>query len=192
MAEELKILIVSRTIKFFNSIKPLITRQVAGEAFFAASVTDAQRILMTQKISAIIINTPLSDSFGLEFAIKCATEKNYTVLILSSKEFIEQVSAKTRSTGILTLQKPLSPEVLSQSLTLLKSTMGKMEKLRSTDLNRSAAVTELKILNRAKLLLIEGFGMTEEQAHKYIEKRAMESRKTKLAIAESIIKSYGT
>ena len=41
-----------------------------------------------------------------------------------------------------------------------------------------------------KLILMQHFGMTEKEAHKYIEQRAMESRSSRRAIAENIIKSY--
>ena len=63
-----------------------------------------------------------------------------------------------------------------------------LDKTKEKELSRAEA---LKILSRAKLILISSFGMSEEQAHKYIERRAMEMRKTKNEIALSIINSYG-
>lgn len=49
---------------------------------------------------------------------------------------------------------------------------------------------DLKIVNRAKGVLITRLGMTEPEAHRYIEKRAMDMRATKRAVAESILKTY--
>ncbi|MBR3768052.1 MAG: ANTAR domain-containing protein [Clostridia bacterium] len=190
METDFNILVVSRLVKFYNSIIPLIEKCEGGKTFFAASISDARRILMTQNISAIILNTPLTDGFGLDFAIKCASENNYAVLMLTSQEFFEQVSEKATPVGILTLQKPTSAEIISQTLLLLKSTVLKISSLKDKEADESDKVKELNILNHAKMLLIGALGMSEEQAHKYIGRRAMETGKTKLYIAKSIIKSY--
>ena len=46
---------------------------------------------------------------------------------------------------------------------------------------------EIRIINRAKCLLIETRGMTEAEAHHYIEKEAMNSRRTREQVAEKIL-----
>ena len=46
------------------------------------------------------------------------------------------------------------------------------------------------IVNRAKYALIQYLGMTEEQAHKYIEQQAMNQRISKRTAAENILKTY--
>ena len=51
-------------------------------------------------------------------------------------------------------------------------------------------MNEVRIINRAKCCLIEYLKMTEPQAHRYIEKQAMDLRQTKREIAESILKTY--
>ncbi len=45
-------------------------------------------------------------------------------------------------------------------------------------------------MNRAKWLLIECLSMAEPDAHRYIEKQAMDLRITKREAAENIIKTY--
>lgn len=49
---------------------------------------------------------------------------------------------------------------------------------------------DIKIINRAKQVLITRLSMSEPEAHRYIEKRAMDMRLTKRAVAESILKTY--
>ena len=49
---------------------------------------------------------------------------------------------------------------------------------------------EIRLVNRAKWLLIEQLRMTESEAHRYIEKQAMDRCVTKLSIAENIISMY--
>ena len=49
---------------------------------------------------------------------------------------------------------------------------------------------EIRLVNRAKWLLIEQLRMTESEAHRYIEKQAMDRCVTKRSIAENIISMY--
>ena len=49
---------------------------------------------------------------------------------------------------------------------------------------------EIKIVNRAKIILVENLSMSEEEAHKFIEKSAMNERKSKVFIAKKIISEY--
>ena len=49
---------------------------------------------------------------------------------------------------------------------------------------------EIRLVNRAKWLLISELKMSENDAHKYIEKQAMDRCITRRAMAESIIRTY--
>ena len=51
-------------------------------------------------------------------------------------------------------------------------------------------MVEIRIVNRAKCLLIEQLRMTEEEAHRYIEKQAMDRCVTKRTVAENILSTY--
>ena len=51
-------------------------------------------------------------------------------------------------------------------------------------------ITEIRLVNRAKWLLIERLGMRETDAHRYIEKQAMDQRVSRRKIAESVIQTY--
>lgn len=49
---------------------------------------------------------------------------------------------------------------------------------------------EIRLVNKAKWLLISELSMSEPDAHHYIEKQAMDRCVTKRTIAEEIIKTY--
>ena len=51
-------------------------------------------------------------------------------------------------------------------------------------------IEDIRITQRAKGVLMSYLGMTEEEAHKYIEKQAMDTRMSKRAVAEGILKIY--
>jgi len=48
-----------------------------------------------------------------------------------------------------------------------------------------------KAVGRAKCLLVERRGYTEAQAHRYIEKRAMDQQEKRQDVAAAIIEEYG-
>ena len=49
---------------------------------------------------------------------------------------------------------------------------------------------EIRLINRAKCVLIQYLNMTEQQAHRYIEKQSMDLRQSRVVTAESILKTY--
>ncbi|MBP5753857.1 MAG: ANTAR domain-containing protein, partial [Treponema sp.] len=48
----------------------------------------------------------------------------------------------------------------------------------------------IRIVDRAKLILIQVLKMTESQAQHYIEKQSMDLRQTRLTTAENILRTY--
>jgi len=49
---------------------------------------------------------------------------------------------------------------------------------------------EVRLISRAKCVLIQYLNMNEAQAHKYIERQAMDMRIAKKAVAENILNTY--
>ena len=82
---------------------------------------------------------------------------------------------------MLALPKPTTSQAVSQSLQLL---CGTRERLRRMEQKTAS------IVNRAKLLLMEQLKMTEKEAHRFIEKQAMDRCVTRITIAQSILSTY--
>ena len=53
-----------------------------------------------------------------------------------------------------------------------------------------AKMDELRLVDRAKLILIQQFRMTEKDAHRYIEKNAMDRSLKRGDVARRIIRTY--
>ena len=51
-------------------------------------------------------------------------------------------------------------------------------------------MAEILLINRAKWQLIADTGMTEEQAHRYIEKQAMDRCITRRRVAQELLNEY--
>ena len=65
-----------------------------------------------------------------------------------------------------------------------------MRKSEKKALSIEEKMEEIRIVNRAKWLLISELKMDEQGSHRYIEKQAMDRCASKKVIAEEIIKTY--
>ena len=81
--------------------------------------------------------------------------------------------------------------MFSQAVGLLLASQAKAERYRAENEKLRQKLEELRVVSRAKCLLVEYLHLDEESAHKYMERQAMEERKTRRAVAEEILREYG-
>jgi response regulator NasT len=86
----------------------------------------------------------------------------------------------------MTLESPVNPSLLKQSLGMMATISDRMHELESLQ----AKMEEMRLVNRAKLILVQRFKMSEKDAHRFIEKNAMDRCVKRRTIAESIIRTY--
>ena len=76
------------------------------------------------------------------------------------------------------------------ALNWLSSARERLRRTRKKTLTLEEKMAEIRIVNRAKWLLISELKLEEAQAHRYIEKQAMDRCVSKKVIAEEIIRTY--
>ena len=138
----------------------------------------------------MIINSPLPDDTGTRFAIDIESSKGAVVLLLVRAELHEDTRDRVVEHGVFTLAKPLSRPVFTLALEWMESARERLRKLEKKTLSIEEKMEEIRLVNRAKWLLISRLEMDEPQAHRYIEKQAMDRCVSKKEIAEDIIKTY--
>ncbi len=184
-----RVLLVSSSKNFSLGITDALSHE-SYEVEIIDTIAKAKRLVIDKDFDIIIINSPLVDDFGLNFAIDEAIRNISGILMFVKPELESEVYYKTYEYGILTLTKPTSSGVLLQSLRLLGTTIIKRESLYTKPTDIKSKLEEIKIINNAKLLLIEHKHISEDEAHRYLEKRAMNLRVTKLKVAREIIDEY--
>ena len=190
--EELSILAVSASDKIFDILSDLLKDRFHSDIHRASSINEAERLILLQSYDILIINAPLKDESGIDFAANTAAENSFGVLLLINNDYYEQVLDKVMEYGVLTVSKPLSRQALYESVNLLVATNYRLKKVAKKNEKLTAKMTELRIVNRAKWILIENLGLSELEAHRVIEKQAMDERQSKREVAETIIRTYGT
>ena len=138
----------------------------------------------------ILVNAPLPDGMGIDFAMEACAECDAGVLLLIKSELYEETYYKVLPAGVITLPKPTSTQMVSQSLRVLCAIRERLRGMRQHQATVEEKIEELRLVNHAKWLLIECLHMTEPDAHRYITRQAMEQRTGKREIAESIIRTY--
>lgn len=110
--------------------------------------------------------------------------------MLVRAEIYNDTYEKAVNHGVFILQKPTSKLALSQALSWMASARERLRKFEKNTLSIEEKMEEIRLTNRAKWLLINHLHMDEPQAHRYIEKQAMDRCIPKKIVAKEIIKTY--
>ena len=184
------ILIVSATDKFTSAFADLLPETRYSPVHTAASVNAAERILAEKTFDFVIINAPLPDDIGTRFAIDTCTSKQSAVLLLVKNDIHADIHDKVVEYGVFTLPKPTSKPTLIHALRWMESSRERLRQFEQKSLSIKEKMAEIRLVNKAKWILISELKMNEPDAHRYIEKQAMDRCVTKQTIAEEIIKTY--
>lgn len=142
------------------------------------------------KFDSAIISTPLSDEFGLDLVADISKDAKNGIVVLAKREIADEVQKKIRFTGAFVLPRPFNKALLIQTIKLAEIAHIGMAKLEEENRQLTQQLSDMKIVNRAKSMLMQYLNLTEEQAHRHIQKQAMDLRKTQRAVAEDILKTY--
>ena len=156
----------------------------------ASTSSEAGQLMESGQYSAMIVNTPLRDSQGLDLCVYVCQKLHYPVVLITSQATADRIGAEFRGRGILVAARPVTKSVYHLLLNCLASSSVLAADLREENRELKEALEENRLVARAKALLIRNMKMTEEQAHRFIEKQAMDLRLPKKQIARNILKTY--
>lgn len=183
----------------------LLVRGTAAEPAALSAFTAAQPDVQLQAISGldeagaelerlrptlIVLQSDVPDAQALHRCAELAETAEAVFLLLVRQEAYGAVWRTLQKHGVCVMTWPMEQAVLTQTLRnllLLKKSMQTMQA--QTDQLRSQ-LQDLKRIQKAKGLLMRQLGMTEQDAHRWIEKAAMDRCVKKREIAETIIRMY--
>lgn len=186
----LNILIVSSSEKSAAAIIGLLARYRSHHITTVKTGVEVRRRLEAFAYELVIINTPLSDEFGMELALDLVQETTASILLLVKNEEFGQVFDEVATEGVLTIAKPISLSVFEQAVYLAVASSGRFAHYAKENSRLKQKLEEAQVIGRAKCALIAWRGMSEAQAHRFIEKQAMDTRSTRKLVAEKILNEY--
>ena len=184
------VLIVSAAEGFNNALSALLSASKYSPTNFVSNVSAAKRAFAEHAFDFVIINSPLPDDIGIRFAIDTGSSKETVVLLMVRAELQTEIYDKVAEHGVFVLPKPTSKPTMEIALSWLSSAREKLRKTEKKALSIEEKMEEIRIVNRAKWILISELKMDEQGAHRYIEKQAMDRCVSKKVVAEEIIKTY--
>lgn len=152
-----------------------------------ASGGEARRRLGEKEFEIVVINTPLPDEFGHELGAWAVEKSRAGVLLLAKSATALQISPKLQQQGVLVLGKPFSGVQFRQAVQMAASCYRRLAVILEENARLADKLNQLRLVDRAKCLLIERRGMTEAEAHRLIEKQAMDTRATRGEVATALI-----
>ena len=184
------ILTVSATDSFTSAFADLLPETRYSPVHTVSSVSAAKRVLAEKAFDFVIINAPLPDDAGTRFAIDICTSKQSAVLLLVKNDVHAGIHDKVAEYGVFTLPKPTSKPTMLHALNWMESARERLRQSEKKSLSIEEKRAEIRLVNKAKWILISELSMSEPEAHRYIEKQAMDRCISKRTIAEEIIKTY--
>lgn len=186
-AESHSVLVVSRDSKIISQISAFLVPPLF-ELTTTSDFNEARRLATERSFNIIIADS--GDGYDTDFAINLADSYS-SILLLVPNEHFDEISYRVEGYGILTITKPFEPFYLYNMMKIAIAVQYKVQVLSSQTTKLKVKMEEIKQVNRAKMLLMQNMNMSEQEAHRYIEKEAMDRGMKKTAISEKIIKTYG-
>ena len=184
------VLLVSAEERANDRLPGLLPPSLYHPVRVVGNVSEARRLFSERSYDFVLINSPLPDDAGARFAADICSSSDSVVLLLMTAHLLADISDKARKYGVFILPKPTSRQMFMQALDWMISTRERLRKYEKKTVSIEEKMKEIKIVNKAKWLLISELKMEEEKAHHYIERQAMDRCITKRQVAEEIIRMY--
>ncbi len=186
------VLVVSASERARTSIAGVLSPTRYSPIITRGSAAEVRRLVLDAPFALVFINTPLPDEFGTQLALDLASNRLCCVALIVANDSYEQVSDQVEDSGVITLSKPCSGQTIRQAAALMVATRSKLAAMEKKTATLEEKMEEIRLVNRAKWMLIERRGMDEASAHRYIEKLAMDARQTRRLVALTLIRSLET
>ena len=185
------VLIAAQSEKIAVQIKGILPAGF-GHVTFQPSIARVKQTLTEERTDLLIIYTPLSDDSGIQSILDLAAKyPAMSVLLIVSKEAYQQVLYRAGDSGISVLARPISTGSFLSAIQMLQAMNRKIQRLLEENARLQRKLQDERYVSRAKALLIEKQGMSESEAHKYLEREAMNGSVTRREVALKVIRESG-
>lgn len=184
-------IIVSSADEYAEMAEQLLRLEGCSRISIISSGSEARRLALNDpEPDILLINAPLPDEFGQELAVTIAENTAAGIILICPSDISEDIADSISDSGVCVVPKPVNRQILSRSIRLMAAARSRMIGLKPESSDIMSRIEEMRVINRAKTTLMKYLGFTEPQAHKYIEKQAMNNRQTRREVAERVLETY--
>ena len=184
------VLIVSASEKFQSGLRSLLPESAYSPIVTTASVGAAERARNGQDFDFVFVNSPLPDDAGIRFAIDCCRAGGTVVLLFAAAALYDSIQSRVEKHGVFVLPRPVPRDAILRGLNWMAAARERLRSYEKKVQPVEEKMEEIRLVNRAKWLLISELKMSEPDAHHYITHQAMDRCCSKRTVAEEIIRLY--
>ncbi len=188
----LKIVVCTSKKERFVAIKNLLHEGHQSEVVLAQNKEEVNKVVAHAIANLVIYDFPfLDDAKEMSYMVSLKQlHPAVHVLLLLSHKHVDKVRDKVERYGVFVLAKPIQNDMFSQLLSFIKANVSQVQQYQKKQKSLVQKINEIKKVDLAKCLLMENEYFSESMAHRHIEKKAMDTRRKRIEIAEEIIKQY--
>lgn len=184
------VLIVSASGKIQNALRSLLPESAYSPIVTVASVGAAERARNNQDFDFVFVNSPLPDDAGIRFAIDCCRAGGTVVLLFAAAALYDSIQSRVEKHGVFVLPRPVPRDAILRGLNWMTAARERLRSYEKKVQPVEEKIEEIRLVNRAKWLLISELKMSEPDAHHYITHQAMDRCCSKRVVAEEVIRLY--
>lgn len=182
-------LIVASTIKQQHSLSEVL-HAVKIDGVVCSTASEARRATLCRSFDMFVVNGGLPDEQGNELARFIADACDCGGVYIDDFAEVDMFSEDLASAGVLTLVRPITKTALAEAINLISVANSRVRALKAKNNELMGKLDDMKFIMRAKIVLMRSLGYSEEQAHRYIEKKSMDMRVSRRKVAMDILKTY--
>lgn len=160
-----------------DRVRDILEGSGLAECLICRSAAEVKRLVNKQHITVVICGYKLPDqtaeALSEDLPISCA------VLVLAVQNLLDMIESE----DVFKLTAPVSRNDLLASVRLLTQVGRRMERFIRPQHSREEKI----LIEKAKAILMDRNGMTEEQAHRFLQKKSMDSGAKLLQTAQMVL-----
>lgn len=173
-----------------NVIEKMIVSELKHPHRITKALTDDEGIRLVRggDFGLLLITADITNEYALQAVRLAVSHPTATIIFVASEilcenTYVAQARKQLLDEGATLLVKPLTQSAFRVALNAAD-----MSHIRLCQLKQK--LEDEKVINRSKLVLMEVLCMSEEQAHKYIERESMNNGMTRVQTAYDILRTY--
>ena len=174
-----QVIVAFENTKNAGRVKEILERSGTASCILCKTADQVRRTVNKLHITAVICGFKLADQSAE--ALAGDLPPSCTVLVLASQDLLDLL----QNDDLFRLPAPVSKGDLIASVRMLFQIGRRLERA----LRPRRSPEELALIQQAKALLIDRNGMTEEQAHRFLQKTSMDHGTKLLQTAQMVLDS---
>ena len=183
-------LIISKKKETAQSLSQILRLFQFEKIEYTDSASDARRRIQEKDYTRVVICCPLYHELGADLALDILEGNGPEVVLIVKRDELAQAETRLAEAPCFVVTTPINKALLIRDVRFMLNARDKRERLERQNKKLASRMDDLKLQYRAKLLLMGHLDMTEDEAHRYIQKQAMNNRRTPGMVARSIIDLY--